>query len=124
MIFMLVKSLKDLPEFTAGDNSFLREILNSNKEKLAIGYSLAWFRVLPKQKTGQHALAASEVYYIISGNGIMHIDNETKTVQANDTIYIPPNALQWIENSSETEILVALCIVDPAWKPEIETVLE
>jgi len=24
----------------------------------------------------------------------------------------------------ETEILVALCIVDPAWKPEIETVLE
>ncbi|MDO8427800.1 MAG: cupin domain-containing protein [Candidatus Diapherotrites archaeon] len=121
---MLVKSLKDLPEFTAGDNSFLREILNSNKEKLSIGYSLAWFRVLPKHKTWQHALAASEVYYIISGKGIMHIDKESKEVQANDTVYIPPNALQWIENSSETETLVALCIVDPAWKPELETVLE
>jgi mannose-6-phosphate isomerase-like protein (cupin superfamily) len=52
----------------------------------------------------------------------MHIDNEEETVKSNDTIYIPPKAVQFIENTAQEE-LVFLCIVDPPWQPEAEQIL-
>ncbi len=119
---MYVKHLKDRPEFLASDHSLLREILNPLKEELNIRYSLAWARVKPGEKTLVHKLEASEVYYIINGSGIMHINNEEKRVNKNDTIYIPPNAAQFIENTGE-ENLEFLCIVDPAWTPNAEKIL-
>ncbi len=119
---MYIKHLKDCPEFIAGDDSHLREILNPGKEKIEINYSLAWAMVKPGEKTLPHKLKNSEVYYIIKGIGIMYINNEEKSVKENDTIYIPPDAIQFIKNTGE-ENLEFLCIVDPAWKPEVEEIL-
>jgi len=120
---MYIKHLKDCPEFIAGDNSLLREILNPKKEDLTIRYSLAWAMVKPGEKTLPHKLKNSEVYYIIKGTGKMCINNEKKLVEKNDTIYIPPDAVQFIENTGK-ENLEFLCIVDPAWTPETETILK
>jgi mannose-6-phosphate isomerase-like protein (cupin superfamily) len=53
----------------------------------------------------------------------MHIDNETQVLESGDAVYIPPNAKQFIRNSG-TEPLVFICIVDPAWRKEDETVYE
>ena len=52
----------------------------------------------------------------------MHINNESETVGPQDTIYIPPEAIQYIENKGSTE-LEFICIVDPAWRSEDEMVL-
>lgn len=120
----MIKSLKDCVEFIAGDKTILREILNPNKEKLELGYSLAWFKVLPGRRTVKHSLKSSEVYYILSGKGLMHLDGESFEVGAKDSIYIAPNTVQWLENLSKTDELTALCIVDPAWKKEDETIHE
>ena len=49
----------------------------------------------------------------------MHIDDETTEVSPGDTIYIPPQAVQWIENTGSDD-LEFLCIVDPAWQPNAE----
>lgn len=117
-------SLQDCSEFIAGDKTILREILHPAKADLKLNYSLAWFKVLPANHTTAHSLKSSEVYYILSGKGRMHIGNQSFEVQANDTVYIPPNAVQHIENLSQTEEIIALCIVDPAWKKEDETVRE
>lgn len=117
-------SLNECEEFVAGDNTFLREILHPNKKDLKIRYSLAWFRVPPDKKTFKHSLRTSEIYYIISGKGRMHIDSKEFDVNANDTVYIPPNAIQYIENLSKNEEIIALCIVDPAWRKEDENVYE
>jgi mannose-6-phosphate isomerase-like protein (cupin superfamily) len=51
----------------------------------------------------------------------MHIDDETKIVVLGDAVYIPPNSKQYIYSCGE-ESLVFLCIVDPAWRKEDETV--
>ncbi len=120
---MYIKHLKDCPEFIAGDDSHLREILNPGKEKLKINYSLAWAMVKPREKTLPHKLKNCEVYYIIKGTGIMYINNEEKSVKENDTIYIPPDAIQFIENTGKQN-LEFLCIVDPAWKLDIEQILQ
>ena len=68
-----------------------------------------------------HSLKTSEVYYILSGKGEMSIEAETQLVEPGDTVYIPPNARQFIHNCG-SEPLVFICIVDPAWRKEDETV--
>jgi mannose-6-phosphate isomerase-like protein (cupin superfamily) len=120
---MLIKKLNTISKIKANDNSTLSEILNPLKRDLKIQYSLAWARVEPGEKTLRHKLQANEVYYILRGTGIMHINNEETRVTENDTVHIPPDAIQFIENRSK-ENLEFLCIVDPPWRPEIETILE
>ncbi len=119
---MLIRSLQDCTEFIAGDNTILREILHPDKEALALGYSLAHASVAPGLSSIDHSLRTSEVYYILEGEGLMHIDSQTRIVKAGDTVYIPPQARQHIENISKTEILKFICIVDPAWQAEDEIV--
>ncbi len=120
---MFIRELKDCPQFTAGDNCRLREILHPAKADLALRYSLAHAVVQPGRTTWKHRLRTSEVYYIISGEGIMHIDNETAPVRPGSTVYIPPRAMQCIHNSGGTD-LVFICIVDPAWRKEDEEVTD
>ena len=118
---MLIQKLLDCDEFVAGDNTLLRELLHPDKQAIALGYSLA-HATLPVGKTSQpHSLTTSEVYYILSGKGEMHIDSEVQIVVPGDAIYIPPNAKQFIYNCGD-EALVFICIVDPAWCKEDETV--
>jgi mannose-6-phosphate isomerase-like protein (cupin superfamily) len=119
---MLIRNLKDCAEFISGDGCVLREILHPDKMDLKLGYSLAHAIVRPGDVTLPHRLKTSEVYYIIEGEGIMHIDEETALARAGDTIYIPPKAVQFIRNSGKTD-LVFLAIVDPAWRLEDEEVL-
>jgi mannose-6-phosphate isomerase-like protein (cupin superfamily) len=120
---MFMKHLTAISSIVAGDNSLIREILNPLKEELNIRYSLAWAQIKPGEKTLRHRLKTSEVYYIIRGSGILHINKEEKRVNKNDTIYIPPDATQFIVNTGE-EHLEFLCIVDPAWTPDAEEILK
>ncbi len=120
---MKVVRLKNCPEFIAGDNSRLKEILNPRKEKLKLTYSLAYAMVKPGKKTLRHRLKYTEVYFIMKGRGIMHINKKKENVNAGDTIYIPPGSIQYIENSGR-KLLEFICIVEPAWQPECEEVLE
>ena len=118
---MLIQKLSDCDEFVAGDNTLLRELLHPDKQAISLGYSLA-HATLPVGKTSQpHSLTTSEVYYILSGKGEMHIDSEVQIVVPGDAVYIPSNAKQFIYNCGD-EALVFICIVDPAWRKEDETV--
>ncbi len=119
---MLIRNLKDCAEFISGDGCVLRELLHPDKMDLKLGYSLAHAIVHPGDITLPHRLKTSEVYYIIEGEGLMHIDEETAVVHAGATISIPPMAVQFIENKGKTD-LVFLAIVDPAWRMEDEEVL-
>jgi len=120
---MIIKALKEIYSIHAGDNSLLCEILNPLKQDINIRYSLAWAQLKRGQKSLAHRLKNSEVYYILKGSGIMYINNEKKPVKKNDTVYIPPEASQFLENTGEQD-LEFLCIVDPAWTPEAEQILE
>ena len=120
---MDIIKLLDCPEFIAGDNTILREILHPAKTSLSLGYSLAHARVPAGKTSFRHALKSSEVYYILEGKGEMMIDSESQAVQPGDTVYIPPQAVQCIKNTGTSD-LVFLCMVDPAWKLEDEIVLE
>ncbi|WP_008314489.1 cupin domain-containing protein [Leptolyngbya sp. PCC 6406] len=118
---MLVRKLQNCEEFMAGDNTRLRELLHPDKQPLDLRYSLA-HAVLPVGQTSTpHSLTTSEVYYILSGAGEMHIDDEVQRVEPGDAVYIPPQARQYIRSVGVTD-LIFICIVDPAWRQEDETV--
>jgi mannose-6-phosphate isomerase-like protein (cupin superfamily) len=118
---MLIRKLKQCAEFTAGDNTLLRELLHPDKQPLDLRYSLAHATVAEGQTSTPHALKTSEVYYILQGFGEICIDAEMQEVKPGDAIYIPPRAKQYIRNLG-AEPLVFLCIVDPAWQIEDEII--
>jgi mannose-6-phosphate isomerase-like protein (cupin superfamily) len=118
---MLVVALEACPQFIAGDRTSLRELLHPAKRDLALRYSLAHATVPKGQKSTAHRLRTSEVYYILQGVGLMHIDGDEAEVKTGNTVYIPPHSVQFIENTGDSD-LVFLCIVDPAWQVEDEDV--
>ena len=119
---MFIKDLQECEEFTAGDGSILRELLHPGKTDLAIRFSLAHATVKPGGITHPHRLKTSEVYYILEGEGVMHIDEESASVHPGQAVYIPPGSKQYIRNTGNS-YLKFLCIVDPAWRPQDEEIL-
>lgn len=80
---MLIKDLKNCEEILAGDKTALRELLHPDKMPgAAFRYSLAHAMVKPKESSVPHALKTSEVYYILEGEGEMHINEESAKVRA------------------------------------------
>ncbi len=118
---MFIKDLQHCEEFIAGDNSRLRELLHPDKADIAIRYSLAHAVIKPGSASTPHMLRTSEVYYILEGEGIMHINEESARVSPGQAVYIPSHARQYIKNTGSSD-LIFLCIVDPAWRREDEEV--
>src|SRR3989344_6195241 len=118
---MFIKDLQDCEEFIAGDSTVLRELLHPDKADLNLRYSLAHAWLKPGDKSTKHSLKTSEVYYILEGEGVMHINDEVAAVNSGQAVYIPPHAKQFIENKGDVD-LKFLCIVDPAWRTEDEEV--
>ncbi len=119
---MLIKDLMKCEEFVAGDETLLRELIHPDKEPLELRYSLAHAVVKPGNTSKLHQLTTSELYYILEGEGLMRIGNESAAVRPGQAVYIPPNAPQCITNTGKID-LKFICIVDPAWRKEDETVL-
>jgi mannose-6-phosphate isomerase-like protein (cupin superfamily) len=99
----------------------LRELLHPDRDAAAIRYSLAVAWIGPGKRSQAHRLKTTEVYYLIRGSGTMHIGEESTEIGAGDAVYIPPDSVQWLENTGTEDIEFA-CIVDPAWRPEDEQV--
>ena len=122
---MLIRDIKDCNYFKALDNTILCELLHPEKENedLKINYSIAHAILKAGESSLVHRLKTSiEIYYILEGNGIMHIDNESEEVQQGQVIYIPSNSKQYIENTGSNE-LKFLAMVYPMWDKEDEELI-
>ncbi len=122
---MLIKSLKNCKYFKALEETFICELLHPDQEEesLEMDFSLAHAILEPDESSLPHRMKSSvEVYYILEGKGLMHIENQSAPVESGQAIHIPPNARQWIENIGNTN-LKFLCIVKPPWKAEDEELL-
>ncbi len=120
---MLIRKLSECNQIIAADGTRLRELLHPDRDYPFHGrYSLAHASVPPGEKSKAHRLTSDEAYYILEGEGEIHIDEEVATVCKGDAVEIPPGAVQWIENTTD-QPLVFLYSVDPAWSEEDEKVV-
>ncbi len=120
---MRIRKLSECVPFVAGDGTHLRELLHPDRDYDFDGrYSLAYATVNKGEKSQPHILRSNEVYYILSGTGVMYINDEQSSVCEGTVIEIPAGSRQSIENSGDSD-LSFLCIVDPAWRVEDEQIL-
>jgi mannose-6-phosphate isomerase-like protein (cupin superfamily) len=123
---MSLRKLDECKVITALDGTILRELINPLHDgpELKLGYSIAHALIKPGSASYPHRLTrASEVYYFLQGEGLMHVEEQQFEVNAGTVVYVPPNAKQYLENTGDTDIAF-LCIVDPYWRPEDEELVD
>ena len=116
---MIVKKIEEIEAFTGQEGTEVKQIFSPSETDNSIRYSIAHCTINPGNNSKSHTMKTSEMYYIIQGNGIMHIGEEQKQVKQNEVIFVPPMSKQFLENNGDVD-LVVLCIVDPAWRQEDE----
>jgi mannose-6-phosphate isomerase-like protein (cupin superfamily) len=118
---MDVKQYSQLDSFVTKDGSIIRELLSHRNSGIR-NQSLAEARVPPGIRTQPHYHPVSEeIYYILSGDAHLFLDEEMRLVGPGDAIAIPPGRIHSIENISTTE-LIFLCCCAPGYEHE-DTIL-
>ena len=121
---MLKKSLHQIPAFTAGDATQIREWLHPKNDALDLPYSIAFAELESGSSSLPHILQTrTEVYLVLEGEGLAYVGGQAQTMQPNDLILIPAGVEQYVENTGDST-LKFICIVSPPWAKEDEFVME
>ena len=71
------KTISDIKPFITTDGSLIRDIFYPERDDLSMSCSIAHATVKVGESTTPHTLKkSSEVYVILSGKGVMHINDE------------------------------------------------
>lgn len=82
--------------------------------------SLAEETLLPGQSvTPHHHREIEEIYYVLSGSGVMQVGDEKREVAAGDAIYVPRYSIHTLENTG-AEPIKLLLVCGPAFFYEDE----
>jgi len=105
----------DQPLITASDGALIRELMNVEERKslnvaLAIGFLSTKRRAIP-----HYHQISEEIYYILGGNGLAKVGEQTFEVKKDSVIYVPANYIHALENKSDSEELCVLCLSSPAY---------
>lgn len=122
MSIPILKQLKAVESFVAGDKTVLKELLHPNNDAYPADVSLAFAQLAPGDASVHHALKSTEIYIGIQGEGVLYIDGVEYPLAAGTSILVPPHAEQWLQNTGE-QSLDFYCIVSPAWSEGEETIL-
>lgn len=120
---MSLRRNSDIESFQGNEGTKIKQFFNPQNTQNKINYSIAQFTLESGKKSIYHKIKSSEIYYILEGKGDLEVNDTVFRLQKDDSFFVPPNSKQFIKNSG-TENLRFLCIVEPAWKVEDETILE
>ena len=118
---MDVQNIERVPALTTKDGSEIRELLAERNSCIA-NQTLAEARLPAGGSTAPHYhVKTEEIYYVLSGEGLMRVGEETRPVGPGDAIAIPPGAPHQITNTG-SGVLKFLCCCAPGYEHE-DTVL-
>jgi mannose-6-phosphate isomerase-like protein (cupin superfamily) len=111
---MNVKNRDDAPPFVTKDTSIIREIMApQNSEVVRQSLAEATLPVGAATQAHYHP-QTEEIYYILSGEGIMVIEGDRRQVTVGDAIGILAGQRHQIRNTGNAN-LVFLCCCVPAY---------
>ncbi|MCU0752400.1 MAG: cupin domain-containing protein [Akkermansiaceae bacterium] len=112
---MEIRNREQQPPFTTKDGSTIRSLLDLSNAPV-VHQSLAEASIPAGGQTQRHYHKRSEeLYYVLSGRGVMEIDGVTQEVAVGDAILIPPGAWHQIR---AMETLSFLCCCAPPYAHE------
>jgi mannose-6-phosphate isomerase-like protein (cupin superfamily) len=120
---MSLRKNSEIDSIQGNEGTKIKRYFHPHNLTNKINYSLAQFTLEPGKKSRLHKIRSSEIYYILEGNGNLNVDENTYQLGKDDSVYVPPNSKQFIENTGEDDFRF-LCIVEPAWNANDELLLE
>ena len=120
---MSLRRNSEIESIQGNEGAKIKQYFHPHNTLNGINYSLAQFILESGKKSKIHKMKSSEIFYILEGSGIMHVNDEIHHLEKDDSVYVPPNSKQFIENVGTSD-LKFLCIVEPAWKADDEVLLE
>lgn len=120
---MSVRKNSEIETIPGNEGTKIKQYFHPHNTLNGISYSLAQFTLETGKKSLLHKIKSSEIYYILEGDAVLRINDETHQLKKDDSMYVPPMSEQCIENTGSVNLRF-LCIVEPAWKPEDEIILE
>ncbi|MEM2786476.1 MAG: cupin domain-containing protein [Candidatus Nitrosotenuis sp.] len=120
---MLCVDVNLISPIVGDEGTQIRQIFHPHNTMLGIRFSMVRCIMQQHTKSKKHILKSAEVYYVTSGAGILHVDDQACELKTGQAVYVPPHSEQFVENTGEVP-LEFLCIVDPAWRQEDETITE
>ncbi|NNM36236.1 MAG: cupin domain-containing protein [Nitrosopumilus sp.] len=120
---MSLRKNSEIDSIQGDEGTKIKQYFHPHNTLNGINYSLAQFTLEPGKKSKLHKLNSSEIYYILEGSGNLRIDGKDHNLNHDDSAYVSPKSEQFIENTG-TGNLRFLCIVEPAWEANDETILE
>ena len=120
---MSLRKNSEIDSIQGNEGTKIKQYFHPHNTLNGINYSLAQFILESGKKSKLHKMSSSEIFYILEGKGILHVDDESHHLEKDDSAYVSPNSKQFIENVG-TNDLKFLCIVEPAWKADDEVLLE
>ena len=120
---MSVRKNSEIETIPGNEGTKIKQYFHPHNTLNGISYSLAQFTLDVGKKSLLHKIKSSEIYYILEGDAVLRINKESHQLKKDDSMYVPPMSEQCIENTGLTNLRF-LCIVEPAWKPEDEIILE
>jgi len=119
---MDVRNLADVPAFTTKDGSEIRELL-AYRNSCIRNQTLAEARLPPNSGTTPHRhILTEEIYFILEGEGLMRVAQESRPVCPGDAIAIPPGVTHQISNTGQGPLRF-LCCCSPGYEHQ-DTILE
>jgi mannose-6-phosphate isomerase-like protein (cupin superfamily) len=101
---MIIKKLQNLDKINGNEGTIISQIFHPHSTLSGIRYSVSHSTIKPGKRSKHHKMKTSEVYYILEGNGVIHIDKVSQIVSKDDAVYIPPLSIQFIENSGTNDL--------------------
>jgi len=120
---MSLRKNSEIKSIHGDEGTKIKQYFHPHNTLNGINYSIAQFTLEPGKKSKLHKISSSEIYYILEGSGMLKINEDTYQLEKDDSVYVPPNSKQFIENIGSINLRF-LCIVEPAWEADNEILLE
>jgi mannose-6-phosphate isomerase-like protein (cupin superfamily) len=98
-------------------SGLVSRILLQQGDLLDLRLMTTWVDVAPGSRQRLHNHPSEQVYVITAGRGTMAVGDERQEVAGGDLVYVPPNIIHGVENSSK-EVLTYISAATPAMDAE------
>ncbi len=116
---------RNTPEYITKDGSLIRELLHPAIHNDVTKQSLAQATIQPGETTLRHShQKTEEIYYVLQGEGKMHLGDESFDVCVGDSVVIPPKYLHSITNIGTVELIILCCCSPPYQHSDTEIMNE
>jgi len=122
--YLFTKNIGDC-EFINATGVSLCELMHPERTdtELGVDYSIAYVLMEPGEKSLQHRLSNTEVYYVLEGSGTIYINDVPLSLNEGKLVHVPANEIQYVENTGDSPL--GLLVIDqPAWAEENEEIVE